>query len=319
MIDTIKVKLGSAPRKVVPDGWEVTLISKHPSESRLNQAEKRFTMLRHRKTRLRVGCCGDHASFAEVELPRLIGKPKGSLLKTQAELDQAIEKLLLLAGEVCEINPGRPLTASRIDLCAHVPILPEVLIRLYRNYKLTQIHALPVCYPDRGLTWTGKPRTARLYDKQLEMKKGPGLSTRIEWQLNIDGVIAEWGGEPVLQELAIEDCYAIFRRLTSDFQPKRDLPPVNQARFVAMGLLEEWEFQGIPFAEIIQSSYHPKSYRRLIRDAAVAAKTLGGEPADLGKFFPENFKDYRALDIVCQWKSTLKQTKLIDPSIACRK
>lgn len=309
MIDTIKVKLDRTPRKVVPDGWEVVLISKHPSESQLNQAEKRFTMLRHRKTGLRVGCPGDCAFFAEAELPRLIGKPDGCLLKTQAELDQAIENFLLIAGEVCEITPGKPLVATRIDLCAQVPILTKVLIRLYRNYKLTHIHAFPVCRPSKGLCWTGKPRNACLYDKQLEMKKGPGLLTRVEWQLKIDGTIAEWGGEPIFQELVIEDCYAIFRRLTSDFQPKRDLPPVNQARFVAMGLLEEWEFEGIPFAEIIQSSYHPKSYGRLMRQAAVVAKTLRGEPVDLGKFFPENFEEYRALDVICPWKSTLQQSK----------
>lgn len=295
MIDTTKAKL-DARLKPVPIGWTITTKKSQAGGIKEPCVEHSFTMLYHKQTGVRVGVCGGRAVFIEGEMIRLLGRPRGCLLQTQADIDTALARLTELAHAVCEVEEDEPLQLLRLDLCAHVPIAPFMLIRLYRGFKLPKIRALPVCYPDQTLFWPGRPRKVRLYDQQKKLTKEPGSYSRIEIQLNGGGILAEFDRALTTHDLDIERCYAVLRSLILDFQPKCQLPASRWDTIVAMALLENWSYQGVSFPEILKEGVHPKTYVRTMRQAATAAKNLESEPINLIRFFPENLEDYRAFN-----------------------
>jgi len=293
MIDTIGVHLAATVKDVIPPGWIKEFWKEGIQDNKGKMMVLPSGRLRHLATGLRVGVSGGEARWAEGELSCLVFKHNGILIKSQQELDQAIAVFLERVSEVCTHSP--PYNLRRIDLVGHAGISPEMLVRVYKNFRLPRIRRDPIHYPGESLLWRGSKRKCRLYDKRLRNSGRPGDMTRIEWELHGSTITTEFGKVTTLDHLSIEVCYAVFHRLCRGFTPRCLAQKGNLSTILAMANAEKWCFGKIPLAEHLKGWRNPKVFQRLQQRAAVTELDL--LKIDLQAYFPEDFSSYRPEDV----------------------
>jgi hypothetical protein len=296
MVDTVRVEYFGKWRAETPDGW-----SKRESRQTANgedgkPIEKQGRMMVHQGTDFRIGGDTEYATWVEVSLPKLLFGNNGIMIRTQAQLDEAVRKAMALAAVVSEpmlqgINPR----CTRLDLVAQFLIEPSDFMLAHRETNHPRIRGRKSHYEGESLHFVGKERHCRIYDKVKEMQGKPGHVTRVEWQLRGNALRHDMRRDFVaFCHLSIEDCYDAYRRLCMEFEP-RSLPACSDLYdLLAAGIRDGATVGGVPLFDSWARGKHSKTVRRVRRE--IAKRRAEVFKIDWKKMLPDDFGAFSMVD-----------------------
>jgi hypothetical protein len=207
----------------------------------------------HSPTALRIRTDSLFVQWIEVSMPRLLGGSNGTLIRTPADLREAVKNLLHLVRLICPRIEEHHLEVTRLDLTLNLQLDPRAILPLHRHARHPRIHRETEEYyndgppHDRGSApyLLNQLNTVRLngvftcisfYDKVSEQAAkrhqhppGSSRSTRVEIQLRGRQRIAKLFGldekDPLtLDRVDFSQCYRRYREIMLEFDPVGDVP-----------------------------------------------------------------------------------------------
>ena len=218
---------------------------------------------------LRVYVHADLIIKVEVDLPKLLFGHNGRLLKTQEDIDTALNRLHVALenisrphGAFSGFYPGeQPDDFStyyvRVDLVWQFDLKPEVVFLAMRNAKHPEINKRNGEYQNQTLVFPGSAIRISMYDKKVKDRaRCPHHVLRVEIQLREDKIAEHFDlGQHALQTLDLRAVYAVYRdvllRFGSDLIPDPD----------AKGTIEDflvWTVVKLPQADPVGLYCHIK-------------------------------------------------------------
>lgn len=273
MLDTIRVKLTpSAALQTPPDGWMSSRSVKRRMVGKKVE-ETEGLMYQRERDSLRLGGGGTHVDWAEVSLPRCMGRASGKdQICSDEDLGQALQ---CLKNGIREISPeAHILKFSRADIAfqwkdpdpAHT-ISTLAYLRHPNVRKSTQ------WFCNESVHWPGEDLHIRVYDARREMERKTGDILRVEAQLR-----GEWVNK-MEHKPTMGGLYSLLRSAVLPLQGM--LPVLNGNRFRLPDLLAVLEITGTCFPQtdfplarmFLESASRATRYRllRQIRDSRVRA------------------------------------------------
>lgn len=227
MLDTVRFRIEFKPRATsVIKIWEIR-------ERQLRNAgwEKGLFLFYHKSTEIRI-CKDWHGWSIEASLPKVLHGDNRLLLKSQNEINSALEKLKRILRTDWQFDfSARVFT--RVDLCWQVPGWINRFIDAHRNLTHPEARGGKVIiYRDENIIWESKkerkergtPFRLQMYDKRRERTgKQPGMVVRLEIQLRRDKLKRHLGvGNSLPTRLSFNRSYQVLRSVFLEF-PKCDL------------------------------------------------------------------------------------------------
>jgi hypothetical protein len=275
MVDTVKLSLmESRFRQAWPRHWKETERRTRGIESTKGRIYSTFV---HRtlidlQTGIRVHGDCESANVVEGSLSRTLFGHNGKMLKTQAELDEAIAKLWRVTNEVATAPESYAFT--RIDLCFQLHTEVADFIRAHATYCYPRIRRSPLNIRGESLTWGGRNSDllCRMYDKAREMKAPKALrgkTLRVEFQLQNQRLLREFAAFGTeIKQLSYVLCYGVARRLALQFLPRPMPKPTRLAEFLSVALRENWQSGGMSAFDLYVNSLSARQANRLRNDVA---------------------------------------------------
>lgn len=296
MVDTVRADYCGRWRDNTPDGW--TVIESRRTVTGIDGAslQKHGRMMTHAETGLRIGGDPEFAWWFEASLPRILLGNNGLMIRTQAQLDEAISKTIQQAEAVSEpILHGENPRCTRLDLVGQFLIEPADMIAAHKETNHPRIRGQKSHYEGESLHFVGKERHCRIYDKVKEAQGEPGHVTRVEWQLRGNALRHDLNRDLIaMRNLTIEDCYAAFRRLCAEFQPA-SLPVVsNLYDILSVAIREGTMLSGVPLFDYWARGKHHKTVRRVQRELAKRRQEIFA--IDWNRLLPESFAHFPIVD-----------------------
>lgn len=226
-----------------------------------------------------VGVSNGHITWVAASLPRILFGQNSTLIRNQAQLNDALAKLDSLLAQFGTIVYARQ-HFTRVDLVwqfkrrvarfalsmfrvNHPEIRAEVC--LFRNRKgITGIWWKSGAKSGTG--GKGGPLIIRAYDKSDKGIKSPQPVLRIEVQLRGKKLTQKLGNNAPVNRLDIRDCYQAYRNTLLGFTPN-PLPAVSSKNKLLMLAADEL---GIPIDELIADFSCDETMRRYRISASAA-------------------------------------------------
>ena len=271
MIDTVKFRrslIVLAPFAQFADSevWK----SEHKLQDRLDHDGEPIQIprwhLRHEPTGMRASGSDRMLDTFEVSLPRVLYGHNGRLLKSQYEINAALERVYEILGEVGDWLDELP-KFSRVDLVWQFRGDPKLFIAAHKHARHKRIRRDVVTYENGSLTWKGSNQSICLYDKTLEMCRQPGDIVRMEVRLR----------KPLLNKVSVQNpltrldfarCYEVYRNTLLGFCPSVLPKASNIAQFLAVAERENWRSNGVSAFDIYTKSLCARQIKRLQRQIA---------------------------------------------------
>jgi len=295
MVDTVRVDYFAQWRLHPPPGWMVNESQRTVTASEGEVIPKLGRMMTHEESGLRIGGDREYTRWMEVSLPRILMGNNGLMIRTQEQLDQAINKALETALSVAEPMFGISSRFTRLDLVGQFLIEPADMIAAHKETCHPRIRGGKSHYEGESLHFVGKERHCRIYDKMKESEHRSGHVTRVEWQLRSNAICRDFDRDQItLRTLTIEDCYGVYRRLCSEFVPAS--LPVDSTLYdiLAVAAREGTKLQGVAVFDFWGRGKHPKTVRRVRRE--VAKRRIETFKIDWHGLLPEEFSDFPMVD-----------------------
>ncbi|HOW64854.1 MAG TPA: hypothetical protein PK256_06170 [Verrucomicrobiota bacterium] len=217
----------------------------------------------------------------EVSLPRVLFGHNGRLLKSQKEIDTAMDQVREILDEIGE-GPDEPPVFKRVDLVWQFKGDPKLFIAAHEKARHRRIRRDAVRFENGSLTWIGSSRSVVIYDKLLEMTRNqPGDVVRAEVRLRGCALKRMFGPEPIRQ-LSFDRCYEAYRNTMLGFCPNKVPRPSNFAESLAVAQREGWQSGGVSAFDIFCGHLGQRQRRRLQKQMAqIRGETFGFDWADL--------------------------------------
>jgi hypothetical protein len=206
--------------------------------------------------------------YHRASLPRLLFGHNGKLIKSQAELDAAMDLLQQNAGEICNASFAN-LHYTRVDLVWQFRGDTADFILAHRHARHPRIHRDPIFYEARSMALKGSEMRITMYDKVLKEFKCQGDVVRVEIQLKGRRLMEELGNGNKVTKIDFYQCYQTYRRILLGFDPNPIATVSNIAEFLAIAERERWQSNGISAFELYTKNLSKRHLRRLQRDMAV--------------------------------------------------
>ncbi len=266
MIDTVRFfrphQLYNQP---LPPGWSTSSFS-HSSHTRPDP--RHGVRYHHEASGLTASGDGGEIKTLTVSLPHLLHGSNGYLIKSQAEIHAATQRMDVLLSEVGRaLNPGYRF--SRVDLVWQFALDPERVIQAHRYTRHTRIRRNAGRWENESLFWEGSLISVKIYDKCREQFKRPGNVTRIEFQLHgkvLNQLLGDGFGK--VTQLDFNQAYQAYRELTLGFCPA-DVPQGGSiAELLAIGEAAGWSHNGQSQFDIYTTGMNAEYKRTLQRQVA---------------------------------------------------
>lgn len=271
MIDTVKFKQrlfvqASAQEFADPDVWRSEHKQIDTTDRDGRPVQRRRWVLAHKPTGFRASGTDDVLGTFEVSLPRVLFGHNGRLLKSQAEINDALYMVYDLMDQIGE-RSDEPPEFKRVDLVWQFQGDPNLFITAHQHARHRRIRRDVVKYEKGSLTWIGSGRSVCMYDKCLEMLKVPGEIMRVEVRLR-DNVLAKLFGQRAVRSLNFDTCYELYRNTLLGFCPS-SVPKVSAiSEFLALAEREGWKSDGVSAFEIYTQRLSKKQRRRIQKQMA---------------------------------------------------
>ena len=154
--------------------------------------------------------------YHRASLPRLLHGDNGKLIKSQAELDAAMDLLLAKAGEL-GIPQIHGYQYTRVDLVLQFIGDPAAFVSAHLHARHPRIYSDPVRYETRSLALKGSELRITIYDKIYKTFKRNGNIVRVEIQLKGRVLMEMLGQGQKVTSLNFDDCYQTYRRIMVGF------------------------------------------------------------------------------------------------------
>lgn len=245
-----------------PQEVEITFFAKHPI------------------LEIRVFGSNHRIHTVEAELPKLVHGCNGHLIRSQEELDTALENLLNCFDGFADTGNGY-IDFRRVDLCLHFHCeSPAAIIHAHRNCRYPRTNGEKRReFNASSASWNYTGRRFALYDKGRQLAArycGGNVETtseilRVEiqlWQKALRHVFNTGDGFPVA--LDFQECYQAFRSELLKFAPAREVMPSPQSKAEALALLDQLggEVEGRTASEWFTEHMTPQTRRKWKREVA---------------------------------------------------
>ena len=280
MIDTIRAlwphTVAAGVIMAPPNGWESTSFTRAGFSSRNCFGSSQGFRLTHHATGLSASGSGHQIRSVQFSLPNVLFGSNGQLIKSQAEIDQAMARAAELLTQV-----GQPVGVishySRVDLCWQFALDPELAILAHRHARHPRIRSNAGRYEGQSLFWAGSGLRVRMYDKELEMIRRRGNILRVEFQLQnrlLEDLMP--AGEPRLNRLDFNRAYRVFRELMLGFEPNH-VPEISDiSELLAIAEAAGCRYGGLSLFDIWARGKNPQHVHRVQREIATLRPRLFG-------------------------------------------
>jgi hypothetical protein len=181
--------------------------------------EKNSTIVSHTGYGIRVETDGHQVFTVQASLPRVLHGRNSMLIKTDAEMKEAVEKLDVLVRQIA-IQLSAERKFSRVDLVWQFHGDIRVFILAHRATRHPEIRREPLIYPGETIAWEGKEARYSIYDKRKQMFKKQGTVIRAELQLHGAKLNRLLGNQNQrVEHLDFDLCYRAYRRFLCKFNP----------------------------------------------------------------------------------------------------
>ncbi len=203
--------------------------------------------------------------YHRASLSRLFHGNNGKLIKSQAELDAALDLIQQKAGQICNAIFGN-FHFTRVDMVWQFQgDFAADFILAHRTAKHPRIHSSPSFYESRSMAWKGSEMRVNIYDKTLERHKYSGDIVRVEIQLKGRRLQEELGHGARVTKLDFNTCYSAYRRILLGFVPSPITRVSSIAQFLAIGEREGWNSGGVSAFDLYARGLGSRQVRRLQR------------------------------------------------------
>jgi hypothetical protein len=231
----------------------------------------------HKSLGIRVSGIGATITYVQANLARVLHGDNGRLIRSQEEIDAALDAVILAFGEFADTSSGIR-DFVRVDLGLHFVCKPEQIIRAHRNCRYPRTSRPRIDFGEHSASWNYDGRRIIMYDKGREMTRrymqNDGLPSdllRVEIQLQKAPLKNELGGGEYPEILIFSECYEAFRRMMLKFAPPMEIP-VPKDMYSAVAVMEQAGsiFQGQTALELITSSMPDRTVREWKRKVSQA-------------------------------------------------
>lgn len=275
MIDTVRMLAPHALLEDHPVGWTRTLCANRVGEGN-GDTEVVWWSLMHGDTGLTLTGHGHKMQYIRVSLPRLLHGTNCCLIKSAAELKQALRMTRDLVETIAEPLGDPNERFTRVDLVWQFRLNPSDVMNAHRSCKHRSIRRVAGHYDGQSVYWKGSEMQVRIYDKCQQAYKRPGDVVRVEIQLTKRKLARELGdGRGDVRRLNFKGCYRAYRSLLLGFEPEA-LPTngLSIAHILALADRDDWR----PLGENLFDSYtrdmSARNIRRVRREVAAARPSV---------------------------------------------
>lgn len=270
MIDTLHI-FSPAPLVVsnLPTSWRRSISDNQvPNPSGIGFIPQRSFSYDDPETGYHGHGHGDEIRYHRASLPRLLHGSNAMLIKSQAELDAALDLFQQKAGEICNAT-FTTFHFTRVDLVWQFRGDTADFILAHRHAHHPRIHRDPTFYETRSMALKGSEMRIAIYDKMRERFNRNGNVVRVEVQLKGRRLMEELGNGNKVTKIDFYQCYQTYRRILLGFEPSPITRVNNIAEFLTVGEREGWSSDGIPAFDLYTKNLCRKQVRRLQRDMAI--------------------------------------------------
>jgi len=264
MIDTVRMFAPHALLEDHPVGWTRTLCANRISEGN-GDPDVVWWSLTHKDTGLTLTGYGRKMQYIRFSLPRLLHGSNCRLIKSAAELEQALRMARDLVESIAEPLGDPNERFTRVDLVWQFRLNPRDVMNAHRSCKHRSIRRLAGHYDEQSVYWHGSEMQVRIYDKCKEAFKQPGDVVRVEIELHKRKLARELGnGRGQVSRLDFRECYQAYRRLLLGFEP--DALPANTptlAEILLAGEYNNWKHLGEPLFDWVARKLSERQVRRI--------------------------------------------------------
>lgn len=222
----------------------------------------------------------------QISLPRILFGNNGKLLKSQDEINAAMEAVDQKLRQIAEFHSTERLF-TRIDLALHFVTDPDLFMRAHQTFRFPGIRSGPLIHQNESLFWSGKYLKVRMYDKTREQTRKQGEIIRLEFQLQGEKLRKTFNGNHTpVAALDFGQCYKIYRNFALNFAPSR-LPKITTiGELLAIGEVAKWHYSGQSAFQIYTRELCSKRINQLRKE--IAAKRVEHFEIDWPSLLPES-------------------------------
>lgn len=276
MIDTVRMFFPHERRERVPPHWRLKIETRRFVSDDGQDIFVEKCVYTDRESGLRAEGDDHEIHYVEVSLPRLLHGTNAKLIKSQAEIDEALRRLRMKLNEI-GIRQTADYWFSRVDLVWQFRVDPDAFICAHKNCRHKKIRKDQGHYTGQSLYWRGSELMIRMYDKTLEMTKKPGSIVRVEAQLRSRRLRKELaGGAEQVTRLDFGKCYQAYRSLMLGFCPAAMPKASRWVELLAIGQRADWQWDGVSMFDIWARGKSTKTLRRIQRELAAIRTEVHG-------------------------------------------
>ena len=258
MYDVIKVRvdepggdglgMGWCPLPEVGTNWRVREIMKlRTGPEKPAGTLTPWRIYEHGPTGARIsGFRDDGIRFVEASLPRVLHGHNGILIRTQKEIDDAVDRLTGLCREISPAFVWRIRSVNHVELAWHFHGAPNEWVSFYSRLKHPRIERFPIIWREEfvpacihcppcsflrqdvvsvssslnAVTWKGVKLQIRLYDKTAQMGVAGLLPSVMRLEFRVSEYLAT-GLTNSGASLSFEKGYVRYRELAAEFRSFR--------------------------------------------------------------------------------------------------
>ena len=220
VIDTVAIRCCWPLHRLSHEDWRFTWQKKDLDFDERDEydAALRTIFGYHRIFGIYIHGSGSRITSMKASLPRLIHGDNAELIQNQQEVEQALQTLRDIVGEIADTSSAWH-HFTRVDLCWQFQHDPAALIRAHRHCVYPRCQVSKREFGDRSAAWEYTDKRITIYDKVLERTGRPGDIVRVEVQLRKESLKRFLGEEGVVGSLDFSRCYQVFRRILTTFAP----------------------------------------------------------------------------------------------------
>jgi len=265
MIDTVRGKVARPWHRDLmenpPKGWDIrqgTIMNKEGEETVLRTAV-------HVNSGMYIKGDDFGSHVMQVSMPRLLHGDNVKLIRSQEEIDKAMDLIRINMLKVMQLD-AIP-TWTRIDLVWNFKGNINDFIACFQNSKHPRVRSAVRVYLGESISWKGKKVELQIYDKlqekgSINLKKGNETIVRAEvrqrvnaWKMNDENEPYDKLTEPCIggHRISFEKAYNYYRSLLILLSPKTIPDIVSRSPMDFLAYLQAnhlTDKQGVPLVDI---------------------------------------------------------------------
>ena len=231
VIDTVGFRCNWPITCLDPVDWNVERVYNPGVLQSGNQACSGLIRVKayHKSLGIRVSGEGSRITYVQVNLARVLHGDNGYLIRSQEEVDAALEAVMLACGDLADTSSGIR-DFVRIDVGLHFECTPVQIIRAHRHCRYPRTTRPRIDFGEHSASWNYDGRRIIMYDKGREITRRymqneglPSNLLRVEIQLQKAPLKNELGGGEYPTEIIFSECYQAFRRMMLKFAPPMEI------------------------------------------------------------------------------------------------